>query len=107
MEGNTVESTSSGKYYSYCHISRGGRRTSRSKGVRLGDRKIRDSIPACDGIFHTSDLKKKKLALQWLPCHAPRVSAGTGRAGVSILCLGEVESLMFSFCLSVAARKIV
>ena len=36
-----------------------------------------------------------------------RVSAGTGRSGVSILWLGEVESLICSFYLSVAARKIV
>ena len=36
-----------------------------------------------------------------------RVSAGTGRSGVSILWLGEVERLICNFCLSVAARKIV
>ena len=36
-----------------------------------------------------------------------RVSTGTGRPGVSILWLGEVESLISSFYLSVAARKIV
>ena len=36
-----------------------------------------------------------------------RVSAGTGRPGVSTLWLGEVESLICNFCLSVAARKIV
>ena len=36
-----------------------------------------------------------------------RVSAGTGRPGVSILWLNEVESLVYSFCLSVAASKIV
>ena len=36
-----------------------------------------------------------------------RVSAGTGRPGVSILWLGEMESLICSFHLSVAARKIV
>ena len=36
-----------------------------------------------------------------------RVSAGTGQPGVSILWLGEVESLICSFYLSVAARKIV
>ena len=34
-----------------------------------------------------------------------RVSAGTGRPGVSILWLGEMESLICN--LSVAARKIV
>ena len=36
-----------------------------------------------------------------------RVSAGTGWPGVSILWLGEVESLIFNFYLSVAACKIV
>ena len=36
-----------------------------------------------------------------------RVSTGTGRPGVSILWLGEVESLICSFYLSVAARRIV
>ena len=36
-----------------------------------------------------------------------RVSAGTGRPGVSILWLGEVESWICNFYLSVAARKIV
>ena len=36
-----------------------------------------------------------------------RVSAGTGRPGVSILWLGEAESLICNFYLSVAARKIV
>ena len=35
-----------------------------------------------------------------------RVSAGTGWPGVSILWLDEVESLICSFYLSVAARKI-
>ena len=36
-----------------------------------------------------------------------RVSVGTGRPGVSILWLGEVESLICNFYLSVAARTIV
>ena len=36
-----------------------------------------------------------------------RVSAGTGRLGVSILWLGEMESLVCDFYLSVAAHKIV
>ena len=35
------------------------------------------------------------------------VSAGTGRPGVSILWLGEVESSICNFFLSVAARKLV
>ena len=36
-----------------------------------------------------------------------RVSTGTDRPGVNILWLGEVESLLCNFYLSVAARKIV
>ena len=36
-----------------------------------------------------------------------RVSPGTGRPSVSKLWLGEVESLICNFYLSVAARKIV
>ena len=36
-----------------------------------------------------------------------RVSAGTGWPGVSIQWLGEKESLIYNFCLSVAERKIV
>ena len=36
-----------------------------------------------------------------------RVSAGTGWPGVNILWLGEVESLIRSFCHSVAARAVV
>ena len=73
------------------------------------ERKIRGFNPACDGIFsgssHTSDLKIDT------PVAAPpgawryRVSAGTGRPGVNILWLGEVESLICNFYLSVAARK--
>ena len=35
-----------------------------------------------------------------------KVSAGTGWAGVSMLWLGEMESWIFNFYLSVAARKI-
>ena len=65
----------------------------------------------CAGIFlgssHTSDFKigtpVATLPGAWLY----RVSAGTGRPGVSILWLGEVESLICSFYLSVAARKLV
>ena len=41
-----------------------------------------------------------KLAHKWLPCQAPgiyRVSAGTGWPGVSILRLGEMESLVCNF----------
>ena len=42
-----------------------------------------------------------KLALQWLPCQAPRV------IGSVVLELVEMESLVCNFNLSVAARKLV
>ena len=67
--------------------------------------------PARAGMFpgssHTSDLKigTPVAILPGAWCY--RVSAGTGWPGVSILWLGEVESWMCNFCLSVAARKIV
>ena len=49
-----------------------------------------------------------KLVLQWLPCQAPGVivSVWDWSAGVSMLCLGEMESLVCNFYLSVAARKL-
>ena len=59
------------------------------------------------GSSHTSDLKigtpVATLPGAWLYS----VSTGTGRSGVSILSLGEVESLICSFCLSVPACTIV
>ena len=77
----------------------------------LRERKIPGSNPACAQIFsgssHTSDLK---LALQWLPCQAPGVIGSVlGLVGpVSVnLWLGEMESLICNFYLSVAARQIV
>ena len=59
------------------------------------------------GSSHTSELKIG-TAVATLPgvCHY-RDSAGTGRPGVGILWLGEVQSWICNFYLSVAARKIV
>ena len=66
---------------------------------------------ACAGIFsgssHTSDWKIGTPVSTLPGAWRYRVSAGTGRPGVSILWLGEMESLICSFQLSVAARKIV
>ena len=56
---------------------------------------------------HTSD-SKIGTPVGTLPgawCY--RDSAGTGRSSVSLLWLGEMESLVCNFYLSVAARKIV
>ena len=74
------------------------------------ERKIPSSNPVCAGIFsglsHTSDFKictpVATLPGSW--CY--RVSAGTGPPGVSILWLGEMESWICNFYLSVSARKI-
>ena len=74
------------------------------------ERKIPGSNPACDGIFsgssHTSDSKIGTPVVTLPGAWRYRVSAGTGRPGVSILCLGEVESWICNFYLSMAARKI-
>ena len=59
------------------------------------------------GSSHTSDLKIGTPVTTLSGAWRYRVSAGTGRPGVSILWLGEVESWICNFYLSVAARKIV
>ena len=59
------------------------------------------------GSSHTGDLKIGTPVVTLPGAWRYRVSAGTGRPGVSILCLGEMESLICSFYLRVAARKIV
>ena len=75
------------------------------------ERKIPGSNPAWAGIFsgssHTSDFNIGTPVATLPGAWRYRVSAGTGRPGVSILWLGEMESLVCNFCLNVAARKIV
>ena len=62
------------------------------------------SNPTCEEIFPGSiGTPVATLPDAW---HC-RVSTGTGQPGFSILCLGEVESLVCNFYLSLAARKIV
>ena len=62
------------------------------------------AVDIFSGSSHTSDFKiGTTLPGAW----RYRVSAGAGRPGVSILRLGEVESLIYNFYLSVAGRKIV
>ena len=77
----------------------------------LRERKILGLNPPCVEIFpgpsHTSDLKISTPVATLPGAWRYRVSAGTGRPGISILWLGEMESLVCSFYLSVAARKIV
>ena len=75
------------------------------------ERKILGSNPPCARIFsrpsHTSDLKTGTPVATLPGAWRYRVSAGTGRPGVSILWLDEVESSICNFYLSVAACKIV
>ena len=75
------------------------------------ERKVPGSNPAYARIFsgssHTCDLNIG-IPVATLPgAWRYRVSAGTGRPGVSILWLAEMESLICDFYLSVAAHKIV
>ena len=75
------------------------------------ERKIPGSNPACARIFsgwsHTIDSKIGTPVASLPGARRYRVSTGTGRPSVSILWLGEVESWICNFYLSVAARKIV
>ena len=75
------------------------------------ERKVPGSNPACAGIFsgssHTSDLKVGTPVVTLPGAWRYRVRAATGRPGVSILWLGEMESWICNFYLSVAARQIV
>ena len=74
------------------------------------ERKIRGLIPLATGFSwssHTSDLKIGTPVATLPGAWRYRVSAGTGRPDVSTLWLGEVESLICNFYLSVAACKIV
>ena len=59
------------------------------------------------GSSHTSALKIGTPVATLPGAWRYRVSTGTGRPGVSILWLGEVERLICNFYLSVSARKIV
>ena len=80
-------------------------------GARLESRRSRVRIPLAPGFFRVESyqwLIKIGTPVATLPgawCY--RVSARTGRPGVSILWVGEMESLICNFYLSVAARKIV
>ena len=79
--------------------------------VRLPPLEWKIPNPAYDGIFsgssHTSDFKIGTPVATLPGAWRYRVSAGTGQPGVSILWLGEMESLVCNFYLSVAALKIV
>ena len=67
--------------------------------------------PLCLGDFsgssHISDLKLGTPVATLPGAWRYRVSAGTGWPGISILWLGEVESSICNFCLSVVACRLV
>ena len=76
---------------------------SRAEGPGFESRLRRDF----SGSSHTSDLNIGTPVATLLGAGRYRVSAWTGRPGISILWLGEMESWICNFCLSVAARNIV
>ena len=79
------------------------------KGVRLKSGRSRVRIPLAPGFFrgrHTSDLQISTPVATLPSAWRYRVSAGTGWPGVSIPSLGEMESWICNYYLSVAARKI-
>ena len=63
--------------------------------------------PDFSGSSYTSDFKIATPVATLPGAWWYRVSAGTGQPSVNILWVGEVESLICIFYLSVAARKIV
>ena len=77
---------------------------SRAEDPGFESRLRRDFFP---GSSHSSNLKNGTPVATLPGAWRYRVSAGTGPPGVSILWLGEMESLICDFYLSVAARTIV
>ena len=81
------------------------------QGVRLESGRYRVRIPFAPGFFsgsrHTSDLKIGTPVATLLGAWHYGVSARTGRPGVSVLWLGEMDSWVCNFYISVAARTIV
>ena len=75
---------------------------SRAEDPRFESRLHRDFLGP-----YTSDFKIGTPVATLPGAWCWRVSAGTSWPGVSILWLGEMESLVCNFCLSVAACKIV
>ena len=69
----------------------------------LGSSRLRFNSGFCHGSVskssHTSDLRIGTPVATMLGDGHYRVSAGTGLPGVSILWLGEVESLICNLCL--------
>ena len=59
------------------------------------------------GLSHISDLKIDTPVATWPGAWCYRVSTGTGWPGISILLLGEIESLILSFHQVFAAHRLV
>ena len=80
-------------------------KASASRAEDLGfESRLRRDFP---GLSHTSDLEIGTPVATLPGAWRYRVRVGTGRPGVSILWLGEVESLICNFCLSVATSTVV
>ena len=97
------------------HLRHGSAQTDRLVGLVVKASTSRAEDPGFEsrlqqdwsGSSHTSDLNIGTPVATLPGTWRYRVSTETGQPGVSILWLGEVESLICDFCLSVAARKIV
>ena len=89
-------------------------------GNRIVDQVVKASVPESEGLefesclqqdysgsSHTSNLKIGTPVATLPGAWHYRVSTGTSQPRVSILWMGEVESLICNFYLSVAARTIV
>ena len=78
----------------------------------LGIRLDIGSVPACAvGFFfwssHTSDVKIGTPVTTMPGAWCYSISAGTGWPSISVLWVSEIDSLMYNFCLSVTAHKLV
>ena len=81
-------------------------------GIRLVGLVVKAPVSRAEDPGFESRLRRDFFGVelyQWLQNwhssgHPARLLIGTGRPGVSILWLGEVESLIRNFCLRVAAR---
>ena len=90
----------------HCHLNRGdwSFHLTNEKKKKKNSRLLRADL---SGSSHTSNSEIGTPVATLPGSWSYRVSVGTGRPGVSILCLGETESLICKFYLSVAARPIV
>ena len=90
------------------HVDRLGGLVVKASTLRAEDpgfeSRLREDFP---GSSHTSDSEIGTPVAALPGAWRYKVITGTGPPGVMTLWLGEVESMLSNFCLSVAARKIV